>query len=176
MDGIISLWRQTMKKADIRIGGTYTAKVSGKLTTIRIASESPYGGWNAVNVQTGREVRIRTAARLRKPVGIAPTTSLADFWAQWHALKDRDPGSILIFRMGDDFQAFGEDAVKISAVLNITITPRVVGYAEIDTIGFPHAILEPSLAKLVAAGYHVAVCEQVTGPVPSSQIVERVII
>jgi hypothetical protein len=57
-----------MKKADIRIGGTYVAKVSGSLTTVRIMSESIYGGWNGQNIATGREVRIKTAARLRKPV------------------------------------------------------------------------------------------------------------
>jgi hypothetical protein len=57
-----------MKKRDIKIGETYLAKVSGKLVPVRIASESPHGGWNAVNTTTGREVRIRTAARLRRPL------------------------------------------------------------------------------------------------------------
>ena len=57
-----------MKKRDIEIGQTYLAKVSGKLVPVRIISESPYGGWNAVNTTTGREVRIRSAARLRRPL------------------------------------------------------------------------------------------------------------
>jgi hypothetical protein len=54
-----------MKKSQIEIGGTYTAKVSGRLATVRILNESPYGGWVAKNTATGKLVRIRTAARLR---------------------------------------------------------------------------------------------------------------
>ena len=55
-----------MKKAEIEIGGRYVAKVSGQLTVVRIDSECQYGGWNATNIKTGRQVRIRTAARLRR--------------------------------------------------------------------------------------------------------------
>jgi len=55
-----------MKKADVEIGGTYVAKVSGNLVAVRIDRESPYGGWDAANLATGRSVRIRTAARLRR--------------------------------------------------------------------------------------------------------------
>lgn len=55
-----------MKKAEVQIGGVYVAKVSGHLTTVRIDRESPYGGWDATNVATGRSIRVRSAARLRK--------------------------------------------------------------------------------------------------------------
>jgi hypothetical protein len=48
-----------MKKRDVEIGGVYLAKISGRLTTVRIVSESVYGGWEAVNTATGRSVRIR---------------------------------------------------------------------------------------------------------------------
>jgi len=54
-----------MKKAEIQIGHVYRARVSGKLAGVRIKSESPYGGWNAVNIVTQRDVRIKSAARLR---------------------------------------------------------------------------------------------------------------
>ena len=54
-----------MQKKDVHVGGTYVAKVSGSLTKVRIVSESPYGGWDAVNTATGRDVRVRSAARLR---------------------------------------------------------------------------------------------------------------
>lgn len=57
-----------MKKADVSIGGRYLAKVSGHVVTVRITAESQYGGWNATNIATGREVRIRTAQRLRGEV------------------------------------------------------------------------------------------------------------
>lgn len=57
-----------MKKNEIEIGGMYTAKVSEQLTCIKIAAEHPRGGWLATNLKTGREVRILTAARLRRKV------------------------------------------------------------------------------------------------------------
>ena len=56
-----------MKKQDIQIGMTYIAKVSGVLTKVRVTGTSPYGGWCAVNVATGRQIRVRSAARLRRP-------------------------------------------------------------------------------------------------------------
>jgi hypothetical protein len=56
-----------MKKAEVQIGNTYIAKVSGVLAKVRITGESPHGGWNGRNLATGREVRIRSAARLRRP-------------------------------------------------------------------------------------------------------------
>ena len=54
-----------MKKRDVEIGREYVVKVSGRLTRVRLNSESPYGGWTGTNTSTGREVRIKTAARLR---------------------------------------------------------------------------------------------------------------
>lgn len=57
-----------MKKSQVQIGDSYVAKVSGILAVVWIAHENPHGGWNAVNVATGRVVRIRTAARLREAV------------------------------------------------------------------------------------------------------------
>ncbi len=56
-----------MKKAEVQIGSTYIVKVSGLLARVRITGESPYGGWRGTNLATGREVRIRSAARLRRP-------------------------------------------------------------------------------------------------------------
>jgi len=57
-----------MKKAEVKIGTTYEAKVSGRLANVRITGESVYGGWNAINVATKRDVRIRSAQRLRREV------------------------------------------------------------------------------------------------------------
>ena len=56
-----------MKGRDIVMGGTYAAKVSGRIVPVRIRAESPYGGWEGVNGETGRAVRIRGAGRLRYP-------------------------------------------------------------------------------------------------------------
>ena len=63
-----------MKKAQVHVGQTYICKVSGRLADVRIESECPYGGWWAVNTQTGRRVRIRSAQRLRAPAkaGVRP--------------------------------------------------------------------------------------------------------
>ena len=57
---------ETMKKAQVTIGNTYTAKVSGDIHPVRIVSESSMGGWNATNLDTGRAVRIKSAQRLRR--------------------------------------------------------------------------------------------------------------
>lgn len=53
-----------MKKKDVRLGGVYEAKVTGNRVLVRLTAESPYGGWLATNLKTGRQVKIRTAARL----------------------------------------------------------------------------------------------------------------
>jgi len=57
-----------IRKADVEIGGRFIAKVSGKLVKVRITAESSYGGWNAVNEESGRAIRIRSARRLRRRV------------------------------------------------------------------------------------------------------------
>lgn len=57
-----------MKKAQVEIGKRYVAKVSGELTVVRLSAESRYGGWDAVNERTGRTVRIKSAAKLRKEI------------------------------------------------------------------------------------------------------------
>ena len=64
-----------MKKKAIKINGLYAAKVSGKLVAVQILRESPHGGWEAVNTETRRDVRIKSAARLRFPVrGLRPAS------------------------------------------------------------------------------------------------------
>ena len=61
-----------MKKAEVQIGSTYIVKVSGVLAKVRITGDSPYGGWRGTNLATRREVRIRSAARLRRPAAGSP--------------------------------------------------------------------------------------------------------
>lgn len=77
-----------MKKNDVEIGAAYVAKVSGRLTRVRIAGISPHGGWNAVNVETGRAVRIRTAGRLRRALDGKATKAVAA--ADQHNARLRD--------------------------------------------------------------------------------------
>jgi len=78
-----------MKKNDVETGATYVAKVSGKLARVRIERESPYGGWDAKNVDTGRRVRIRTAQRLRRAVS-APKRAKAIAAADQENARQRD--------------------------------------------------------------------------------------
>ena len=93
---------------------------------------------------------------------------------QYWKIKDRHPGAILLFRMGDFYETFEEDAKTVADVLGITLTKRSNGKADdVPLAGFPHAALEQHLPKLVAAGHRVAVCEQLEDPKHARKIVKR---
>ena len=80
---------------------------------------------------------------------------------QYNAIKVKYPGALLLFRVGDFYETFGEDAIKASKVLDITLTKRGNGSAsEIELAGFPHHALDNYLPKLVRAGHRVAICDQ----------------
>jgi hypothetical protein len=64
-----------MKAKDVNPHGTYVVKVSNKLTAVRLTGVNPYGGWNGENLETGRYVRVKTAARLRGPATLRPHTT-----------------------------------------------------------------------------------------------------
>lgn len=93
---------------------------------------------------------------------------------QYRKIKEKYPETILLFRMGDFFETFEEDAVTASKVLGITLTKRSNGGAsEVPLAGFPHHALDNYLPKLVRAGYRVAVCEQLEDPKYAKGIVKR---
>ncbi|HET9276835.1 MAG TPA: hypothetical protein VFN95_01575, partial [Flavitalea sp.] len=80
---------------------------------------------------------------------------------QHRAIKQKYPDAILLFRVGDFYETFGEDAVIASQVLGITLTKRNNGaVASSELAGFPHHALDTYLHKLVKAGYRVAICDQ----------------
>src|SRR4030042_1354352 len=92
-------------------------------------------------------------------------------------IKARYPDTILLFRMGDFFETFEDDAVTTSRVLGITLTRRGNGAAgEIPLAGFPHHALNTYLPKLLKAGHRVAVCEQLEDPKFAKGIVKRDVI
>nr|WP_218827608.1 DNA mismatch repair protein MutS [Rubricoccus marinus] len=93
---------------------------------------------------------------------------------QYWKIKDRNPGAILLFRMGDFYETFEEDAVLVADILGITLTKRGNGASE-DTplAGFPHHAIDQHLPKLVQAGHRVAVCEQLEDPKMARKIVKR---
>lgn len=93
---------------------------------------------------------------------------------QYRQIKSRHPDTILLFRLGDFFETFGDDAVATAAACGITLTKRNNGSAgEIPLAGFPHHQLDTYLPKLVRAGHRVAVCEQLEDPKQAKGIVRR---
>ncbi|MBX2895235.1 MAG: DNA mismatch repair protein MutS [Cyclobacteriaceae bacterium] len=93
---------------------------------------------------------------------------------QYNAIKAKYPGALLLFRVGDFYETFGEDAIKAAKVLDITLTKRGNGSAsEIELAGFPHHALDTYLPKLVRAGNRVAICDQLEDPRFVKGIVKR---
>jgi DNA mismatch repair protein MutS len=93
---------------------------------------------------------------------------------QYNQIKARHPEALLLFRVGDFYETFGEDAVKTSRILGIILTKRKNGSAsEIALAGFPHHSLDTYLPKLVRAGQRVAICDQLEDPKMTKTIVKR---
>jgi len=92
---------------------------------------------------------------------------------QFNQIKAKYPGAILLFRVGDFYETFGEDAVKASKILGITLTRRNNGNADDHLAGFPHHSLDTYLPKLVRAGQRVAICDQLENPAEAKGIVKR---
>ncbi len=92
---------------------------------------------------------------------------------QYFRVKAKHPEAILLFRVGDFYETFGEDAVKTSEALGIVLTNRNNGGSQIELAGFPHHALDMYLPRLVKAGYRVAICEQLEKPSPQKKIVKR---
>lgn len=100
--------------------------------------------------------------------------SATPLMAQYHKIKNQHPDTILLFRVGDFFETFEDDAKTASKVLGITLTKRANGKAgEVPLAGFPHHAIDAYLPKLVKAGYRVAVCEQTENPKFAKGIVKR---
>lgn len=93
---------------------------------------------------------------------------------QHREIKERYPDAVLLFRVGDFYETFSEDAIIAANVLGITLTKRANGSASyIELAGFPHHSLDTYLHKLVKAGYRVAICDQLEDPKTAKGIVKR---
>jgi len=93
---------------------------------------------------------------------------------QYNAIKAKHPGALLLFRVGDFYETFGEDAVRASKILDIVLTKRANGSAShIELAGFPHHSLDTYLPKLIRAGNRVAICDQLEDPKEVKGIVKR---
>ncbi len=91
-------------------------------------------------------------------------TTTSPMMQQFEAAKARCPGALVFFRMGDFYELFGDDARTAADLLDLTLTSRDKGPDALPMAGFPHHQLDAQLMKLVAAGRHVAICEQIDGP------------
>ena len=93
---------------------------------------------------------------------------------QYYTIKAKHPDAILLFRVGDFYETFGEDAIRTAEILGITLTRRANGSASfVELAGFPYHALETYLPKLVRAGQRVAICEQLEDPKLTKNIVKR---
>lgn len=93
---------------------------------------------------------------------------------QYLAMKEKHPDAILLFRVGDFYETFSDDAIVASEILGITLTRRANGSAQhVELAGFPHHALDTYLPKLVRAGKRVAICEQLEDPKTTKKLVKR---
>lgn len=105
---------------------------------------------------------------------MAKETKETPLMQQYNQVKAKYPGALLLFRVGDFYETFGEDAIKASGILGIVLTKRANGAAtHIELAGFPHHSLETYLPKLVRAGQRVAICDQLEDPKTTKTIVKR---
>ena len=96
---------------------------------------------------------------------------------QYYEIKAVHPDAILLFRVGDFYETFGEDAIKASGILGITLTRRANGAASyVELAGFPYHALDNYMPKLVRAGERVAICEQLEDPKTTKKLVKRGVI
>ena len=92
---------------------------------------------------------------------------------QYNAIKAKHPDALLLFRVGDFYETFGEDAIAASKILDIVLTARNNGNSKIELAGFPYHSLDTYLPKLVRAGKRVAICDQLEDPKQTKKIVKR---
>jgi Mismatch repair ATPase (MutS family) len=93
---------------------------------------------------------------------------------QFIEIKKQHPDAILLFRVGDFYETFSDDAIAASEILGITLTRRANGVAQfVELAGFPHHALDTYLPKLVRAGKRVAICDQLEDPKMTKQLVKR---
>lgn len=109
-----------------------------------------------------------------KAVKTPATAAETPLMKQYNTIKAKYPDALLLFRVGDFYETFGEDAVKTAEILGIVLTRRANGSAAyIELAGFPHHALDNYLPKLVRAGYRVAICDQLEDPKTTKTIVKR---
>jgi DNA mismatch repair protein MutS len=92
---------------------------------------------------------------------------------QYNKIKAKYPEALLLFRVGDFYETFGQDAITAANILGIVLTARNNGSSKLELAGFPHHSLDTYLPKLVRAGQRVAICDQLEDPKQTKNIVKR---
>lgn len=117
-----------------------------------------------------------TEASLSKKSGTttpAGSDKITPLMQQYYQIKAKYPDAILLFRVGDFYETFGEDAKKTAQVLGIVLTSRNNGGNDTELAGFPYHAMDLYMPKLVQAGYRVAICEQLEKPSKDKRIIKR---
>ncbi|WP_090026249.1 DNA mismatch repair protein MutS [Chryseobacterium oleae] len=104
---------------------------------------------------------------------MAKTKKETPLMTQYNTIKAKYPDALLLFRVGDFYETFGQDAVRTSQILGIVLTKRANGDGHIELAGFPHHSVDSYLPKLVRAGMRVAICDQLEDPKTVKGIVKR---
>lgn len=104
---------------------------------------------------------------------MAKEKKITPLMSQYNGIKARYPDALLLFRVGDFYETFGEDAVKASKILGIVLTKRNNGDSRTELAGFPHHSIDTYLPKLVRSGLRVAICDQLEDPKAVKGIVKR---
>ena len=139
-------------------------------TSASINKKSPYGntiispiGWKFVTLIIKKQNTFVAKEIVETPL-----------MKQYFEMKKKHPDAILLFRVGDFYETFSEDAIASSEILGITLTRRANGAAQyVELAGFPHHALDTYLPKLVRAGKRVAICEQLEDPKLTKKLVKR---
>jgi DNA mismatch repair protein MutS len=114
---------------------------------------------------------------MSETVGRAPTLHLTPMVRQYLEIKAQHPDAVLLYRMGDFFEMFFDDALKAAPILEVQLTARNRGSdSEAPMCGIPHHALDAYLAKLLAAGLRVAICDQVEDPAKAKGLVRREVV
>lgn len=130
--------------------------------------------WNAAVYPVKKAYFCPNYIRADMPKGKPTSGAQTPMMKQYYSVKAQYPDALVLFRMGDFYESFNEDAVLMSGILGITLTKRSNGAAsEMDLAGFPYHALDSYLPKLVRAGQRVAICDQLEDPKLTNKLVKR---
>jgi len=119
-------------------------------------------------------LKIMASAKTNKTTNKAKAKKVTPLMQQYNQIKTKYPGALLLFRVGDFYETFGQDAITTAKTLGIVLTKRSNGSAsEIELAGFPYHALDTYLHQLVKAGFRVAICEQLEDQKKTKKIVKR---